>query len=86
MNGVIEKVRPLDGFILEAVFTGGEIRQYDCQLLIDEIPAFSAMAQDPEIFSHPQVACGGYGVVWNDDLDVASEEIWDNGKVVSPVG
>lgn len=86
MNGVIESVRPLEGFILEAVFTGGEIRHYDCKLLIDEIPAFRSMEEDPEIFEHPQIASGGYGVIWNDDLDVASEEIWDNGKVVMPVG
>ena len=86
MNGVIERVRPLEGFILEAEFTGGELRHYDCKLLIDEIPAFRMMVQDPEIFLHPQVASGCYGVVWNEDLDVASEEIWDNGKVVSPVG
>ena len=50
--------------------------------LIDEFPAFQAMVRDPEIFMHPKVACAGYGIVWNDELDVASEEIWEKGKVI----
>lgn len=86
MNGVILKVKPLDGFILEVVFTGGEIRHYGCRHLIDRYPVFNAMVQDPEIFRHPQIVSGGYGVIWNDDLDVASEEIWENGKVVMVCG
>jgi len=86
MNGVIQKVKPLDGFILEAVFTGGEIRHYDCRRLIDRYPAFKAMVQDPEIFRHPQIVSGGYGVIWNEELDVASEEIWEKGSVVMACG
>ena len=84
MNGVIKKVRPLARYVLEAEFDGGELRRYDCQRLIDEIPAFQAMVDNPEIFSHPKIAGGGYGVVWNDELDVASEEIWDNGTSCDP--
>lgn len=82
MKGVIRRVTALKPFILEAEFTGGEIRQYDCRKLIDEFPAFQAMVRDPEIFMHPKVACAGYGIVWNDELDVASEEIWEKGKVI----
>ena len=43
---------------------------------------FRAMEQDPEIFLHPRIESGGYGVVWTDELDVVSEEIWDNGMAV----
>lgn len=86
MNGVVVKVKPLDDFILEAVFTGGDIRHYDCKALIDEIPAFLELKKNPEIFDNPLIVSGGYGIVWNEDLDVASEEIWDNGKAVTPIG
>lgn len=41
------------------------------------------MIQYPETFAYPRVASGGYGVVWTDELDVASEEIWDNGEAVT---
>jgi hypothetical protein len=40
------------------------------------------MVRNPEIFLYPQVDCGGYGVTWNDNLDVAAEEIWDNGELI----
>ena len=29
-----------------------------------------------------EVICCGYAVAWNDVLDLASEEIWDNGMTV----
>jgi hypothetical protein len=44
------------------------------------------MVQDPEIFRHPQIVSGGYGVIWNEELDVASEEIWEKGRVVMACG
>ena len=25
------------------------------------------------------VGVGGYGAVWNDDLDLSSDELWENG-------
>lgn len=83
MEVVIKHVRPLDKYILEAEFTSGEIRRYDCQRLIDEIPAFQVLIHDPEIFFHLQITSGGYGIAWNDELDVASEEIWDNGIAIT---
>ena len=82
MIGVIKEVRALDNYILEVVFTYGHIRHYDCRKLIDAFPVFQAMVRNPEIFLYPQVDCGGYGVTWNDNLDVAAEEIWDNGELI----
>ncbi|HAX51031.1 MAG TPA: DUF2442 domain-containing protein, partial [Lachnospiraceae bacterium] len=26
---------------------------------------------------------GGYGISWNDDVDLECEELWDNGKTVA---
>ena len=31
------------------------------------------------------VDAGGYGISWNDELDLASEDIWDDGKLTGKV-
>ena len=79
MNGVIKRVTALENFILEAEFTSGIIKQYDMKPVLNEIEAFSEMKENPELFQKVEVDAGGYGVVWNERLDLASEEIWDYG-------
>lgn len=82
MVGILKSVKPLKNFILEAEFTDGTVKQYDVKPLFDEIPEFSEMAGNPELFQKAEVICCGYAVAWNDVLDLASEEIWDNGMTV----
>ena len=54
---------------------------YDVKPLFEKIPAFQTL-ENPELFSDVQVDVGGHGIVWNDDLDLSCDELWDNGKVV----
>ena len=77
MDGVLKRVTPLEDFILEAEFTGGVVKRYDVKPLFDEIPEFEKMRDNPELFCRAEVSCCGYGVVWDDTLDLASEELWD---------
>lgn len=34
----------------------------------------------PEIFSMASVDVGGYGITWNDEVDLSSNELWEHGK------
>ena len=38
--------------------------------------------KNPELFVQVKVDTGGYGISWNDDIDLDGEEIWANGTVV----
>ncbi len=41
--------------------------------------------EHPDRFEDVYVDVGGHGIVWNDDLDLSSDELWENGvQVVSP--
>ena len=71
MDGVLKRVTPLEDFILEAEFTGGVVKRYDVKPLFDEIPEFERMRDNPELFCRAEVSCCGYGVVWDDTLDLA---------------
>lgn len=34
----------------------------------------------PEVFASVSVDVGGYGIVWNDELDLSCDELWENGN------
>ena len=82
MVGILKSVKPLENFILEAEFADGTVKQYDVKPLSNEIPEFSELVSNPDLFREAEVICCGYAVAWNDVLDLASEEIWDNGITV----
>ena len=85
MNAKLKTVTPLHGLALRAVFHNGEERIYAVSRLLDEIPAFKAFSTMPGLFEQASVEPGGHAVVWNDELDLASEEIYENGRPVAIV-
>ena len=77
----ITSVSPLKNLQLSVHFWDGATKIYDVKPLLKKWPAFAAL-KDPELFSDVRVAEGGYGVIWNDDLDLACDELWANGRRV----
>ena len=63
---------------LKGVFLNGEIRYYDISKLFDEIPIFRSLL-DRTLFESVKIDNGGYGISWNDDIDLSSDEIYENG-------
>ncbi len=78
----IKTVTALPSYQLSIQFCEGVTKIYDASPLLKKIPAFSALQDDPQMFSDVSVDVGGYGVVWNDDLDLSCDELWENGKQV----
>ncbi len=74
----IESIKPLENMILEAVFFDGEIKKYDMKNLIKKYEVFKDL-ENEELFSKVKVDVGGYGIIWNNNLDLSIEEIWVNG-------
>lgn len=77
----IKSIKPLENMILEAVFSNGETKKYDVKLLTKKNEVFKEL-ENKELFNKAKVDIGGYGIIWNDDLDLSSEEIWVNGIIV----
>ena len=75
----IAAITPLPGYKLKARFVNGEIRLYEAGLLEKTWPVFRDLSAIPGLFELVRVDTGGYGVVWNENLDLSSEEIWHNG-------
>jgi len=62
-------------------FENGVDKIYDCSPLFSR-PQFHLL-NDPAFFKAVRVDVGGYGVSWNDDLDLSEYELWTNGTAVA---
>lgn len=78
----ILNVSPKLGMTLLVTFDNGDRRVYDCTPLLQN-DIFSPL-RDDAIFRCAHADSHGYGVVWNDDIDLAESEIWLNGKITEP--
>lgn len=78
----IKSVTPLPDFILSVQFAEGVTKHYDMKPLFDKYPMFSPLRAHPELYYSVSVDTGGYGIVWNDDIDIACDELFFNGETV----
>ena len=85
MTHRIIKVKTLENFVVSVVFQDGIEKVYDIRNLFSEYPQFVVLESDVELFKQAKVDVGGCGISWNDDLDLASEELWDNGELTGVV-
>ena len=76
----VKEVTPLEDYILEIKFIEGCTKKYDVKPLFDELPYFADL-KDNDLFSKVYVSGGGYGIIWNDVLDLDCNELWNNGTI-----
>lgn len=77
----VKWVKPLDDNKLLVGFTTDIVKVYNCAPLLAE-PTFSILRQ-PAFFRSVQVDRGGYGIFWNDELDLSESELWLHGEIVT---
>lgn len=70
----------LNGMTLEATFHDGKVIQYNMAALFGKYPQIHAL-EDPVLFKSGKMM-GGYGIIWNDDLDIEAETIYEDGVVI----
>ena len=79
---IVKTVKALDGTKLLVTFRNGVKKLYDVGQLYEELPQFRVLEEDAELFNWVHVDVGGYGISWNDELDLAAEELWENGEEI----
>lgn len=78
----IKAVNALSDYCLSVQFVEGVTKIYDIKPLFDKWEIFRDLQESPELFSTVVVAEGGYGVIWNDELDLSCDELYANGETV----
>jgi len=73
----VKAVRPREPLELHVLFENGDERRYDCTPLLAH-PRFQLL-KTPAFFRAVRVDPGGYGVSWNDEIDLSEYELWTNG-------
>lgn len=79
MTHRIQSVKPLNDLRLSVLFQNGIEKEYDIHNLYSVFPQFREFELNSDLFNQVQVDIGGYGISWNDDLDLDAEDIWDDG-------
>ena len=67
---------------LIAQFDDGTVKRYDVSQLFSKHDVFKTFRTNPGLFSKARIDTGGYGVVWNEDIDLSANEIWANGTEI----
>lgn len=78
----IKNVFALPEYTLSVQFSEGVTKIYDVKPLFEKIPLFAELKKNSEEFAYVTVDVGGYGIVWNDDLDLSCDELWEHGVQV----
>ena len=73
-------MRFLDGTAMEVTFQDGKVKRYDMASLFSKYPQLRAL-EDRKLFLSGKLM-GAYGIMWNDDLDVEAETIYEDGIIV----
>lgn len=71
---------PLDDHMLNIRFADGTNKIYDCREIMIN-PMFHPL-RTPGFFRNVRVDPGGYGISWNDEIDLSEHELWTNGREV----
>lgn len=74
----VKEVYPLPDLKLNVVFFNGTTKQYDVKPLLKRLSAFKVL-YDERLFTNVEVDTGGYGIIWNDEIDFSCDELGENG-------
>ena len=75
----LKNIAAMPEHVLLAEFEDGTVRKYDTKPLKAKLPVFRMLDDVYKLFEQVRIDAGGYGVLWNDELDLDAEEIYCNG-------
>lgn len=84
MHKIITKVEISGKNIFQATFADGEVVEFDVSSLFEKYPVFRQL-ENNDLFNQLKIDGVGYGVFWNDYLDLSSDGIYMRGNHVSKV-
>lgn len=72
-----------EGTVVLLTFRDGQVKRFDMACLFDRYPKLRAL-ENRELFTAGKLM-GGYGIIWNDELDIEAEAIYEDGITVETV-
>ena len=84
MHKIITEIKTLNNFEIQATFADGEVVVFDVKTMLEKYPVFHQL-ENKELFDNLKIDGVGYGVSWNDELDLSSDGIYARGKHIGKV-
>lgn len=72
-------VKPQTDLTLSLTFMDGTQKKYDVKPLFSKWPMFIPLQHDNALFQSVKVDQGGYGISWNEELDLSCDELYYEG-------
>ena len=69
-----------EGTVVEVTFQNGIVKEYDMSRLAKKFPQLVQL-NNRELFLSGHLA-GYYGIIWNDEIDIETETIYEDGVTV----
>lgn len=82
MTMYAKKVRFLEDVIVEITFNDGKIVRYDMSKMFLKYPQLEELRRNRTLFENGHLDPGGFGIIWNDELDFDATSIYECGQVV----
>ena len=78
----VKTVNVIPDYRLSIQFAEGVTKIYDLKPLFEKWPIFRNLKSDDTLLYSVEVDAGGYGIIWNDDIDLSCDELFENGETV----
>lgn len=79
----IKNAKAIQELILEVEFDNGIIKFYDFANFINKYKTYDL--SEFNFFKTFTIDSAGYGIIWNDEIDIAEAELWTNGTTNLPL-
>lgn len=83
MFNKIATVTPQKEYTLLVSFTDDTQKIYDVKPLFAKWETFKTLTYTKGLFEQVHIDPGGYGISWNDDIDLSCNELYNNGVQVN---
>ena len=80
----ITSLATLPDYILLVGFSTDEYKKFDIKPLIKKYPPFKALLETEGLYEQAKIDVGGYGIVWNDYLDLSADGVYEQGVTCRP--
>jgi predicted DNA-binding transcriptional regulator AlpA len=78
----IEDIIPLEDFNLLVFFRDGKVKKCSLREYFQSDKAFFVLFNKEDLFCHVQIQTGGYGVAWDINMAISSDELYQMGQKV----
>lgn len=85
MHCIATNVKFLKDVTVEVTYQDGKVVQYDMSQMFKKYPQLEELRINRKLFESGHLDVGGYGIVWNDELDFDATSIYEDGVVVGEV-